>query len=1031
MILSDLAVRRPVAAVVANLLLLVFGLAAMSGIPVREYPDIDPPVVSINTSYPGASAEIVESKVTQVLEDQIAGIEGIRSLSSTSRDGRSNITIEFRLTRDIDAAANDVRDRVSRVLNNLPDEADPPEVSKADVDASPILWMVLSSDSRNALQLTDYAERFLVDRFGALDGVSAVRIGGDRRPAMRIWLDARALAARNLAVEDVEQALRAQNVERPAGLLESVDREYTLRTSRAYASPEQFAQLVVALGSDGYPIRLGDIARVEVGPEEPRTLFRANGRPAVGLGVVKQSTANTLSVARAAKAEMERIAATLPPDMALRVNSDFSLFIEASLNEVVITLLIAAALVVLVIFLFLRDWRATLIPAATVPVSLIASFIFLDLFGFSINILTLLALVLAIGLVVDDTIVVVENIHRRLTGGEPPLLAAFNGTREVGFAVVATTAVLVAVFTPLAFLEGNVGRLFSEFALALAAAVVCSALVALTLTPVLCSVLLRPQAGAGHSAADRLANGYAARLGPVVDKPWLAVAGMALLAGGAVLLFQLLPREFTPREDRGQFIVQATAPEGASFAYTARYMDQVEAILLKRLGNGEIDRMLIRLPGFGGGSGVNTGNAMVSLTDWRTRERPTDTIAGEISSELAALPGVRALAVQRSGFGSGYGQPVQVVLGGNDYAELVQWRDRLMARIAAENPRITRLDSDFRETKPALTLDIDLARAARLGVSAETVARTLETLLAGRAVTTWQEGGEEYDVLLQAAPDDRAEPADLAGIHVRAQSGALVPLANLLATRESASAASYPRQDRLRSITITGGLAEGYTLGEALAFIERVAAEELPPTARLSYKGDSRELKDSGSALLATFALALLVVFLVLAAQFESFVHPLVIMTTVPLAVFGALLALLAGGYSLNIYTQIGMVMLIGLVAKNGILIVEFANQRRAAGLALRAALLDASRTRLRPILMTSIATVAGAVPLLVSGGAGAEARANLGVVVFWGVIFATALTLFVVPAFYALLAHRAGEPGARAQALARQQEEDKRPPPA
>jgi multidrug efflux pump len=506
---------------------------------------------------------------------------------------------------------------------------------------------------------------------------------------------------------------------------------------------------------------------------------------------------------------------------------------------------------------------------------------------------------------------------------------------------------------------------------------------------------------------------------------------MALLAGGAVLLFQLLPREFTPREDRGQFIVQATAPEGASFAYTARYMDQVEAILLKRLGNGEIDRMLIRLPGFGGGSGVNTGNAMVSLTDWRTRERPTDTIAGEISSELAALPGVRALAVQRSGFGSGYGQPVQVVLGGNDYAELVQWRDRLMARIAAENPRITRLDSDFRETKPALTLDIDLARAARLGVSAETVARTLETLLAGRAVTTWQEGGEEYDVLLQAAPDDRAEPADLAGIHVRAQSGALVPLANLLATRESASAASYPRQDRLRSITITGGLAEGYTLGEALAFIERVAAEELPPTARLSYKGDSRELKDSGSALLATFALALLVVFLVLAAQFESFVHPLVIMTTVPLAVFGALLALLAGGYSLNIYTQIGMVMLIGLVAKNGILIVEFANQRRAAGLALRAALLDASRTRLRPILMTSIATVAGAVPLLVSGGAGAEARANLGVVVFWGVIFATALTLFVVPAFYALLAHRAGEPGARAQALARQQEEDKRPPPA
>lgn len=1033
MILSDIAVRRPVLAVVVNLLLLVFGLSSLYGIPVREYPDIDPPVVSVTTNYAGASAEIVETKVTQVLEDQVAGIEGIRSLSSTSRDGRSGITIEFSLSRDIDAAANDVRDRISRVLNNLPDEADPPEVTKADADASPILWMVLSSDTLNPLQLTAYAERYLVDRFGALDGVSAVRIGGDRSPAMRVWLDAKALAARQLAVDDIERALAAQNAERPAGLLESTDREYTLRTARAFRTAEDFAQLVVARGANGYPVRLGEVARIEVGPANPRTLFRANGQPAVGLGVIKQSTANTLDVARAAKAEMAAIAADLPAGMKLRINSDFSLFIEASLREVMLTLLIAGLLVVAVIFLFLGDWRATLVPAATVPISLIASFILLDAFGFSINILTLLALILAIGLVVDDTIVVVENIHRRQAAGEPPLLAAFRGTREVGFAVVATTAVLIAVFTPLAFLEGNVGRLFSEFALALAASVFCSALVALTLSPVLCAWLLRADRGENafaHRVSRQmglLSARYGRRLSRLLGHAWLAAPLLVLLGAGVVALALALPAEFTPREDRGQFMVQVTAPEGASFPYTARYMDDVETILLRRLGDGEVDRMLVRLPGTGGTASVNTGNAMVSLTDWQQRPRPADAIADDVGRELAALPGVRAVTVQRSGFGSGYGQPLQIVLGGNDYAELAQWRDRLMARIVEDNPRITRPDSDFRETKPTLELAIDLSRAASLGVPVDVIARTLETLLAGRRATTWQEGGEEYDVLLQAPPEDRQAPLDLAGIHVRASSGVLVPLANLLTTRETASAATYNRYDRLRSITISGGLAPGYTLGEAVAWIEQVAAEELPPAARLSWKGDSRELKESGAAMQATFAVALLVVFLVLAAQFESFVHPLAIMTTVPLAVFGALLALFAGGYSLNIYTQIGIVLLIGLVAKNGILIVEFANQRRDAGLAFHEALLDAARTRLRPILMTSIATVAGAVPLLLSTGAGSEARANLGLVVFWGVLFATLLTLFVVPAFYALLCRRTGSPHDTAARLEAQEREQQR----
>jgi multidrug efflux pump len=1024
-ILSDIAVRRPVLAVVANLLLLVFGLFALSGIPVREYPDIDPPVVSVQTSYPGASAAIVETRITQVLEDQIAGIEGIQSLASSSRDGRSQITIEFSLARNVDDAANDVRDRVSRALDNLPAEADPPEISKADADASPILWMVLSSDSMTSMQLSAWADQHLVDRFGALDGVSAVRIGGERRPAMRVWLDANALTARNLTVADVENALATHNVERPAGLLESVDREFSLRTARTLNSAEDFAALVIARGSNGALVRLGDVARVEVSPAEPRSLFRANGRPAVGLGIVKQSTANTLAVAQGAKAEMERIAAELPAGMSLRVNSDFSLFIEASLREVVITLGIAALLVIAVIWLFLRDWRATLIPAATVPVSLVASFIFLGTFGFSINILTLLALVLAIGLVVDDTIVVVENIHRRLASGEPPLLAAFRGTREVGFAVIATTAVLVAVFTPLAFLEGNVGRLFSEFALALASSVLCSALVALTLSPVLCSWLLRAQTAHGNderSHVSGLARRYGATLGPVIDHPWRALAVMLALMGGAAALFIALPSEFTPREDRGQFQVRVNAPEGASFAYTDRYMTQVEGILLAHMASGDIDRMLLRIPGFGGGDAVNTGTAILSLPDWAERSRSTGEIADEVGKELAQVVGVKATTIQRSGFGSGYGQPLQVVIGGGDYAQLAQWRDTLMARINQDNPRITRLDSDYKETLPTVMLDIDSTRAADLGVSVDTIARTLETLLAGRRLTKWQDGSEEFDVILQAGAEARRGPEDLAAIHVRSASGALVPLANLLTTREVAGAAVLNRYNRLRSITISGNLAPDYTLGEAIAWVQKVAAEELPPAAQISWKGDSREYQRAGGAIYITFAVALLVAFLVLAAQFESFIHPVAIMTTVPLAIFGALAALFLGGYSLNVYTQIGIVMLIGLVAKNGILIVEFANQRRDAGLAFRDALLNAATVRLRPILMTSIATVAGAVPLIYSGGAGAEARANLGVVVFWGVLFSTALTLYIVPAAYALLCRRTQPPGATAARLAQQE---------
>ncbi len=1031
MILSDLSVKRPVLAAVISLLLVAFGIFSLLKLTVREYPDIDPPVVSVSTVYPGAAANIVETKVTQLLEDQISGIEGVRTLESKSRDGQSDITIEFNLSRDIDAAANDVRDRISRALEDLPVEADPPEISKADADASPILWLVLSSDSMNSLDLTDYADRYLVDRFAALDGVSRVVISGERRYAMRIWLDRKALAARDVTVADVERVLRAENVELPAGRLESQQREFTLRTAREYQTAQDFQRLVVARGESGHLVRLGEVAKVEVEAENLRTEFRTDGEPTVGLGMVRQSQANTLEVAELAKAEMRAISESLPEGMVFQVNSDYSLFIDASLQEVRNALFIAAVLVILVIYLFLGSWQATLVPAITVPISIISSFIFLYALGFSINVLTLLALVLAIGLVVDDTIVVVENIYRRIEAGEPPLLAAYRGAREVGFAVVATTVVLIAVFVPIAFLEGNVGRLFAEFALAMASAVACSSVVALSLAPVLCAKLLRHRTRKPwlirktDSGFSKLADWYRATLSAVLRHPLVITLVTVLVLVAAGWLFMLVPSEFAPSEDRGQFFVLMSAPEGASFEYSQRHLREIESAFLSRLDKGEIERVLVRLPGFGSTEDqVNTGIALVSLLPWRERERSAQTIAAEITAELGALPGVRAIGAQRPSFGQrSLLTPVQLVLGGSTYEELAQWSDRLLAR-AEENPGLRDLDSDYKETKPEIEIDINRDRAAELGVSLETIGRTLETMLGSRRVTTYLDRGEEYDVMLQVRDKDRQTISDMTNIYVRsARSGRLIPLSNLVSTTESAGVATFNRFDRLRAITISANLVGDYALAEALDYLEQIAAEELPGEARISYKGESRELKDSSQALYATFALALLVVYLILAAQFESFIHPVVILTTVPLAVFGALFGLLMAGMTLNIYSQVGIVMLIGLAAKNGILIVEFTNQKRDAGATFDNALLEAAVVRFRPILMTSISTAMGVIPLVLATGAGAEARSVIGVVVFSGVVFATLLTLFVVPVFYSVMCRRTSSPGAVAAELASQQQ--------
>jgi multidrug efflux pump len=1031
MMLSDLSVKRPVFATVMSLLLIAFGVLSFIGLPLRELPNIDPPVVSISTTYPGASSDVVESRITQVIEDQVAGIEGIDTITSRSRDGSSDVTIEFSLTRDIEAAANDVRDAVARVLDRLPGEVDPPQISKADADSDPIMWLNFSAANMDPMQLTEFANRVVVDQLSIVSGVSRVQIGGGQDYAMLIWLDRQALAARGMSVSDVEQALRSQNVELPAGRIESGQRDLTVRMNRAYQTADDFRGLVIKRGADGYPIRLGDIAKVELGSANEKVIFRGNGVPQIGLGIVKQSTANTLDVARGIKAEIARIAPTLPEGMALVVANDTSIFVEESVNQVYHTIFEAMAIVVFVIFLFLGNVRAALIPAVTVPVCIIGSFIVLYAMGGTINLLTLLALVLAIGLVVDDAIVVLENIQRRIsTLGEPPRIAATRGTAQVAFAVIATTTVLIVVFVPIFFLSGNTGRLFSELAIAISGAIFFSGFVALTLTPMMCSLLLKKSEGrfaeAVHRLSHRVETRYGVALQASIRRPWIAGSLAAVVLVLTYAMFTTIPSELAPTEDRAGAMAQVQLPEGASFEEAAAQMDKVEQVLLPYVEKGEAFRLMIRVPGsFGFTQDYNSGRAMLQLAPWDKRERSQDQITAEMQARLAAaVPGARAFIAGRGGLGQRGGKPVGFVLGGSDYAEIAEWRDRIIAR-AAENPRLISVDSDYKETKPQLVVTIDKQRAADLGVSTAAIGQTLETMLGSRLVTTFLKDGEEYDVKMQAALEDRRRTSDLTNIFVRSDRGNLVPLSNLVTLTETAGPSSLNRFNRSRSITIDAGLAPGYTLGEALTYLEGIAAEELPPTARIDYQGQSREFRQSSSALYFTFGLALLVVFLVLAAQFESFIHPFVILCTVPLAVFGAILGLWLVGGTLNIYSQIGIIMLVGLATKNGILIVEFANQLRDEGKSFDEAIVEAAKIRLRPIVMTSLATAAGAFPLVIASGAGAASRESIGIVIFAGMLVATAFTLFVIPTLYSVIARRTGSPLAVSQEMERWERED------
>jgi multidrug efflux pump len=998
--LSDISIRRPVLASMVSLALVLFGAIGYTRLAVREFPDVDPPIVSVSTELPGANPQVVESAVTDILEEELSTVEGLRTLTSSSAEGFSNITLEFNLERPVEAAAQDVRDKVARVRGRLPEDVREPVVAKQEADAQPFFWLALSGANYDLLQLSDIGDRLVKSRLQTLPGVGQARIFGERRFSMRVWLSASELAARGLTVQDVQQAIRSRNVEVPAGRIESERREFTVRSLGELKTPQEFADLVVSNDS-GVLVKLSDLGHVELGPEDERSALRFNGTPSVAIGVIRQSKANIIQVAEAIRGELPKIQESLPPGVKLSVAFDESIFVQRSISEAQETLIIAAGLVVIIIFLFLRNFRATIIPGLAIPTSIVATFAVMYFLGFSINNFTLLALTLAIGIVVDDAIIVLENAYRHQEElGESPEAAAVNGTREIGFAVIATTIALVAVFTPLAFLKGSTGRLFNEFGIAVAGSVVISGFVALTLTPMLCARILRvpPRHGTVYRVLENgfnaLAAGYALTLRGALRYRYAVVAGLALLTIGAVVVFRSLKREFVPAEDKGWFFSIIIAPEGSSLAYTDGYQRQAEAVLDKT-EDVESYFSVVNI-----GDGVSRGMIFTNLVDFEHRTRSIQDIIGGVQAGYFAIPGVFAFANNPPAFG--FGNPVQFVIQNPDFNLLVKGNDTLLAR-ARGLKGLVNVDSDLRVNKPELTVNFDRDRAEDLGVPVGDVATTLQVLLGGNRTSTFTRNNKQYDVIVQLDPRARATPSDMTGLYVRGRAGELVKLEALASVKEGVGPRELNHFNRVRSATITAGLAPGFTLGEALDSLNRIASEVLPKGSSTALAGESRELEESGSSLYFAFLLALLVVFMVLASQFESLVHPFTVLLAVPLAVTGALFTLKIAGSTLNLYSQIGMILLIGLVTKNSILLVEYVNQLRERGLSTVDAALEAGRIRLRPILMTSVATIMGAVPIAFGLGAGSISRRPLGYAIVGGVLFSTLLTLYVVPAVYVI----------------------------
>ncbi len=1025
--LAEISIRRPVFATVLSLLVLLVGAVSFTRLTVREYPKIDEPVVTVSVRYAGASAEVIESQVTKPLEDSIAGIDAVDVITSISRAEQSQISVRFRLEKDADNAAAEVRDRTARVRNRLPDAVDEPVIAKVEADASPVMWLAFSSDTRSPLEINDLLNRIVKPRLQTVTGVADVPIYGERRYAMRIWLDPERMAGYRLTTQDVEDAIRRNNLELPAGRIESQQREFSVTSQTELARPAQFSDIVIRT-VNGFPVRMRDVARVEESAASDRSRVRLNGRDAISMGVIRQATANPLELSAGVRAMLPTLKADLPADITIDIANDNSVFIDRSVKSVYQTIAEAVVLVALVIFVFLRTLRASIIPIITIPVSLVGSFALMALAGFSINTLTLLALVLAIGLVVDDAIVMLENIYRHIEEGLDPFSAAIKGAKEIGFAIVAMTLTLVAVYAPLAFTPGRTGRLFVEFALALAGAVVVSGFVALTLSPMMCSLLLKhnPKPNWFDRSMERwltaMSDAYGRLLrwvvtarwggggglrGALFQGRWLVVGVMLASAVGLALVYPKMKQELSPLEDRGTILVNVTAPDGATLDYTNRY-----ALELEKIGRDypEFDRIFANI----GNPTVAQGSVIYRTVDWEQRERSTLDMARELQPKVGALPGVNAFLITPPSLGQGFrSRPLTYVIQTSDSYENLNAVTRQMLAEMAKNPGIIAPDADLRLNKPELRISVNRERAADLGVGVDVVARAIETMLGGRTVTRYKRDAEQYDVIVQTEARGRTTPENIDSIYVRGRNDAMIPLSSLVNVKESVSPRELNHFGQRRSVTITANLSPDYSLGEALKFMDDTAAKVLKPGYTTDLNGTSREFKSSQGALGVVFVLALVFIFLVLAAQFESFIDPLVIMVSVPLSMIGALLALQWSGGSLNVYSQIGLITLVGLITKHGILIVEFTNQLREEGMEMVDALVKASAQRLRPILMTTGAMVLGAVPLALATGAGAETRSQIGWVIVGGMSLGTLLTIFVVPTMYTLFARKA-VPGAK-----------------
>ena len=1003
--ISETTVNRPVFAAVLSLFVILIGLASYDKLTIREYPDIDRPVVTVTTIYTGASSKILERDVTEIIEDSLSGISGIREITSESRDELSKIRIEFTLETNLDTAANDVRDKVSRIAALLPIEADNPRIAKSDSDARAIMWIGFSSDILTSIQLNDYLDRNIVDRLSIQPGVASITIGGERKYSIRIWMDPEQIASRQLTIVDVIRAIKNENIERGAGRFESSEREVGLKLDSKLKTLEEYNKIVIRHFGDS-KIILSDVAKIEIGPESERGFLRANKKSAIGLGIVRQTKSNVLDVANNIKEELELIRPSLPESIDMSIGYDQSKFVNESIYEIRFALTVSMILVILIIYYFLSSKAATIIPAITIPISIIGTFFIIHIFGYSLNVLTFLALVLAIGLIVDDSIVVMENIKRRIENGEDNYTAAINGAKQITFVVIATTLVLVSVFLPLSFMGGKTGRLFIEFGVVLSFAVIISSFVALTLTPMMCSKLLeKDDKQSERKLFAQFKRFYEASLVASQNKPKIVYSVTVIFILLSIMLFQFLPKELAPTEDRGIFIVSVNAPEGSSLDYTNNMVKKVENVLEEYVDKGEIKTVFaIVAPGFSGEPGnVNSAFIFASLTPWENRRHQKE-IVREIFPKLISMPGAMIFTINPPSLGqSPFKTPVRFVISGTDYDQVGQWGKNI--KDISEDIGLRSARIDYKVDKPRINLKINRDSASNLGVSAEDIATTLDALYASRKVTKFSKDGLTYNVIVKADNKYLVDTSNLDNIFIKSSvTNQLIPLSNLVTNSVEATSKSLKRINRLPSVTLSSSLAPGSSLGATLDDLSKASSDILPSSAKVSFAGASKEYYETGYKLELTILLAILVVYLVLSAQFESFRNPLIIILTVPITMTAGIYSLFVTGGSLNVYSQIGFLMLIGLIAKNGILVVEFANQLKNDGVKISKAIIESSIIRFRPVVMTTLSTLLGSIPLIISSGAGAESRFAMAIVVFGGIALASFITLYLIPALYLLI---------------------------